>query len=62
MFIGGYFETDANGTYGYEDIFKDYSTHEMKIFYMERGAGASNLHMRFNQLRKSPASKAGVLT
>ena len=29
-------------------IFKDYSTHEMKIFYMERGAGASNLHMRFN--------------
>ncbi|MBR6401532.1 MAG: hypothetical protein IKS17_10005 [Firmicutes bacterium] len=47
-YIGGYFEADANGTYGCEDIFKDYSTHEMKIFYMERGAGASNLHMRFN--------------
>lgn len=29
-------------------IFKDNSTHTMKIFYMERGAGASNLHMRFN--------------
>lgn len=31
-----------------ETIFKDYSAHTMKIFYMERGAGASNLHMRFN--------------
>lgn len=29
-------------------VFKDYSEHEMKIYYMERGAGASNLHMRFN--------------
>ena len=31
-----------------ENIFKDNSTHTMKLFYMERGAGASNLHMRFN--------------
>ena len=30
-------------------IFKDYSTHTMKIYYLERGAGASNLHMRFKK-------------
>ena len=28
--------------------FKDYTTHTMKMFYMERGGNASNLHMRFN--------------
>ncbi|MBQ6182077.1 MAG: hypothetical protein IJK31_10405 [Ruminococcus sp.] len=36
----------SDGTF--ENIFDDYSSHTMKIFYMERGAGASNLHMRFN--------------
>lgn len=29
-------------------IFKDYTAHTMKMFYMERGSGASNLIMRFN--------------
>ena len=30
------------------ETFKDFSGHSMKMFYMERGAGASNIHMRFN--------------
>lgn len=29
-------------------VFKDYSSHTMRMFYLERGAGASNIHMRFN--------------
>jgi Predicted outer membrane protein len=40
-YLSQYFE-------GNEVIFKDYTSHTMRIFYMERGAGASNLHMRFN--------------
>ena len=37
-------------------IFKDFSTHTMHIFYMERGAGASNLHMRFNLASVKPGT------
>ena len=39
-----------------ENIFKDYTTHEMTIFFMERGAGASNLHMRFNLASVKPGT------
>ena len=46
--------TDASGkTYW---TFKDYSAHTMKIFYMERGGGSSNLHMRFNQSSVKPGT------
>lgn len=37
-------------------VFRDYSPHKMKIFYMERGAGAANLHMRFNLSYIKPGS------
>ena len=39
---------------GNETVFKDYSKHTMKVFYMERGEGASNLHMRFNLASVTP--------
>ena len=35
-------------------VFRDYSTHSMRVIYMERGAGASNLHMRFNLTAVKP--------
>ena len=37
-------------------VFRDYTQHTMKMFYMERGAGASNLHMRFNLAAVKPGT------
>lgn len=37
-------------------VFKDNTNHTMKIFYLERGAGASNLHMRFNLASVKPGT------
>ena len=50
--LGEIFTRNESGQY----VFKDYSTHTMRMFYMERGAGASNLHMRFNLASVKPGT------
>lgn len=47
---------DAAPEEKFEPIFDDYTKHTMRIFYMERGAGASNLHMRFNLSYVTPGN------
>lgn len=41
------------------NTFVDFSNHNLKMFYLERGAGASNLHMKFN-LQTVPAGTINV--
>ncbi|SDJ78309.1 fibro-slime domain-containing protein [Lachnospiraceae bacterium G41] len=51
-YVDGIFKQNDNGNY----VFKDYTDHTMRIFFMERGAGASNLHMRFNLASVKPGT------
>ncbi len=51
-YLDGIFHLNDDGNY----VFKDYTNHTMKMFYMERGAGASNLHMRFNLAAVKPGT------
>ena len=51
-YLNDIFTLNEEGNY----VFKDYTNHTMRIFYMERGSGASNLHMRFNLAAVKPGS------
>ena len=53
-YLEKYFGYDSNNNM--EPMFKDYSTHEMKVFYMERGGNASNLYMHFNLSSITPGN------
>ena len=52
--LSGIFKRGSNGKL--TSVFQDYSTHTMRMIYMERGAGASNLHMRFNLAAVKPGT------
>ena len=51
-YVDELFELSDEGNW----VFKEYTTHTMRIFYLERGAGASNLHMRFNLASVKPGT------
>lgn len=48
-YLAEYFEGESS-------VFKTYSTNTMRIFYLERGGGAANLHMRFNLASVKPGT------
>ena len=51
-YLNEIFVKNSDGNY----VFRDYTKHNMRMFYMERGAGASNLHMRFNLAAVKPGT------
>ena len=51
-YVDGIFVRNKEGNY----VFRDYTVHEMKVYYMERGAGASNLNMHFNLSSVTPGN------
>ena len=51
-YVDGIFIEKSNG----DHVFENYTTHAMRCFYMERGGGGSNLHMRFNQSSVTPGT------
>ena len=51
-YVADKFVQNAQGQW----IFKPNTNHTMRIFYMERGAGASNMYMRFNLASVRPGT------
>lgn len=45
---GTNYDENKENQYFSDNTFKDFTPHSMKMFYMERGGGCSNLHMKFN--------------